>query len=275
MYEENFLSKTLRSFAEEKKWTLRSEYIYGDIDGILFTGSDELKEKLFLTPVPGITAEQKTGLFEVIEANRDAMRLTGYALMNGFLCIRIKNSFWLKPIDLEFILNSLTGFLKDLNINMVGICQKCGKPGAELINLVQNRCCYMHEDCARTVRSRPLHPNAAAILSDRLHGDFMVFPDGSVESRLKGVTFDNRQQLILNLKPRQILKMVHEKENPVDKNIISVFGSKGIIGRLPGEISGELAAKMDSGEQFQCFVVEISGSGNSSLDVIVRIEKSN
>jgi len=151
MYSENFISKKLKTFAEQNEWLISGEYIYGEEQGVLFSGLDGKGEKIFITPVPGITQEQQDELFDNLEENKTTMKLTDYTITDDFLCIRVKDSMQLKSDDIEFILALLVGTLQDLNIITVGRCQECGKMDAETENFVYDLYCYMHEECAKNL----------------------------------------------------------------------------------------------------------------------------
>ncbi len=148
MYSENTISKKFRVFADKNEWLISGEYIYGDEQGYLFSGLDGKGEKIFLTPVPAITDDQKAELFAALEKNRATMKLASYAIADDFLCVRIKDSARLKTDDLEFIIALLVGTLQDLSIVTAGRCQECGKMGADTEDFVYDLYCYMHKDCA-------------------------------------------------------------------------------------------------------------------------------
>lgn len=149
MYSENFVSKKLKTFAQKNDWLVSGEYIYGEEQGYLFTGMDSKGQKTFITPVPGITDEQKAELFEVLAKNKQTMKLDEFEVSDDFLCIRIKDSMSLKPDELDFILALLVGSIQEVGIVAVDRCQECGKMDAGHENFIYDLYCYMHEDCAR------------------------------------------------------------------------------------------------------------------------------
>ena len=83
MYSENFVSKKLKTFAQKNDWLVSGEYIYGEEQGYLFTGMDSKGQKTFITPVPGITDEQKAELFEVLAKNKQTMKLEKNVRISG------------------------------------------------------------------------------------------------------------------------------------------------------------------------------------------------
>lgn len=145
---ENLISKKMRIFAERNDWMIRDSYIYGKEQGHLFTGIDGKGIKSFITPVPGILRDQTDELMQLLEKNSSTMRLEGYDITDGFLCIRIKDSTSLKTDDIEFILALLSGILSDLSIVTANRCQECGELGADKETYMYDLFCYMHDDCA-------------------------------------------------------------------------------------------------------------------------------
>lgn len=152
MYNENLLSKKLRTFAERNEWLISGEYIYGDEQGYLFSGMESKGQKTFITPVPGIDEEQVKDLFSALDKNSSTIKLKEYDVTDDFLCIRIKDSVSLKSEDIEFILALLVGIMQDLTIVTAGRCQECGKLGAENEDFLYDLYCYMHTGCAEKIK---------------------------------------------------------------------------------------------------------------------------
>jgi hypothetical protein len=153
MYSENSISKKFKTFAEKNEWLISGEYIYGDEQGYLFSGLDGQGEKIFLTPVPGITEDQQSELFAALDKNKGTLKLTKYAVTDDFLCVRIKDTAKLNSDELEFILALLVGTLQDLDIVTVGRCQECGKMDADNEDFMFDLYCYMHKECAEKFKT--------------------------------------------------------------------------------------------------------------------------
>lgn len=176
MYSENFVSKKLKAFAEKNDWLISGEYIYGEEQGYLFSGLDGKNQKTFITPVPGITEEQQTELFEALEKNRNTMKLTDFKVADDFLCIRIKDSMQLKSDDIEFIIALLVGILQELNITAVERCQGCLEMGVAEKNFLFELQCYMHEDCAKAVDDDMEDTESEGFVSEGIAGESILSP---------------------------------------------------------------------------------------------------
>ncbi len=174
MYNENLLSKKMRTFAEKNDWLISGEYIYGSEQGYLFSGMEGKGQKTFITPVPGIEEAQVTELFDRLGKNSATMKLQEFDIADDFLCIRIKDSVSLKPEDIEFIIALLVGIMQELTIVTEGRCQVCGNLGADSEDFVYDLYCYMHRDCA-------------AQLKDELASDETVSGDGAEDAAEGGI----------------------------------------------------------------------------------------
>ena len=68
-----------------------------------------------------------------------------------------------------------------------------------------------------------------------------------IETRLKGVTFSNRQEVIAQLHPGEPVRLRREPANPFDRNAIQVVTSTGqVVGYLDRHLAGNLAPQMDA-----------------------------
>lgn len=202
MYSENFVSKKLKTFAQKNDWLVSGEYIYGEEQGYLFTGMDSKGQKTFITPVPGITDEQKAELFEVLAKNKQTMKLDEFEVSDDFLCIRIKDSMSLKPDELDFILALLVGSIQEVGIVAVDRCQECGKMDAGHENFIYDLYCYMHEDCARHLgdidegmaakdnedRSEDSNEDSSEYTDENSESDVAASDDDSNDAGTKGMS---------------------------------------------------------------------------------------
>lgn len=201
MYSENFISKKLRAFAQKNDWLISGEYIYGEESGFLFTGMDSKKEKTFITPVPGITPDQESELFELLKKNENTMKLSAYEITDDFLSIRIKDSISLKPEDIEFILALLTGALQEINVVAVNRCQECKELNTSTTNFIYDLYCYLHDECAKIytdeISSSQTNSNSPEnVLSDEITDDINSDEEGQSDSTNQAVTGES----VLNLK---------------------------------------------------------------------------
>lgn len=66
------------------------------------------------------------------------------------------------------------------------------------------------------------------------------------ETRVAGVSFDNRQQLVARLKHGEPIQLIREPNNPHDPNAIAVKRGTGEqLGYVPAYLAAELAQEID------------------------------
>jgi hypothetical protein len=145
---EKLVSHKMIRFARKNNWLVSGEYIYGEEQNFLFTGMDSKKQKSFITPVPGITQDQIDDLLALLEKNKSIMKLDEYEIADDFLCIRIHNSFSLKPDHIDFSLALLTSSMQQVSIVATDRCQVCKELGAGSTGFVYDLYCSMHDKCA-------------------------------------------------------------------------------------------------------------------------------
>lgn len=92
-------------------------------------------------------------------------------------------------------------------------------------------------------------------------------------SKVVGVTVDNRQQIAKNLYAGQTLKLVREPYNSYDKNAIAILAGSNKIGYLSKEIASSLAYKMDEGTLYYCKVSAVTGGGSYNYGVNIKIDE--
>ena len=85
-------------------------------------------------------------------------------------------------------------------------------------------------------------------------------------SKVRGVTFDDRQDTVSSLGEGESLALVREPENPHDPNAVAVFtepGDPGTKARQVGFLAREIASRvgpfMDSGGKAEAVVTEVTG----------------
>lgn len=93
-------------------------------------------------------------------------------------------------------------------------------------------------------------------------------------TKLAGVTFDGRQQVIRCLVPGQQLRFVREPNNPYDSNAINVMTMSGLsVGFIAKDKNSQLAYDLDHGKRFNVKVASISGGGfDCSYGVNIQVD---
>lgn len=100
--------------------------------------------------------------------------------------------------------------------------------------------------------------------------------DLSMETRVVGVTYDNRQSVIADMEKNEHVLLVREPENPVDDNAVGVKRINGRqIGYLPRELAAKLAPRLDAhGKPVSAMVTAILGRDYIDGTLGVRIRFS-
>lgn len=93
----------------------------------------------------------------------------------------------------------------------------------------------------------------------------------SINTKIVGVTVDNRQKYIKSCHKNQKLDLVREPQNEYDKNAIAVYCNENKVGYLKKELAFEIANKIDNGANLECRVVGVSGGGDYNYGLNVRI----
>lgn len=92
-------------------------------------------------------------------------------------------------------------------------------------------------------------------------------------TKIVGVTFENRQELLADLAVGQQLNLVHEKDNPHDAYAIAVYADGAKLGYLKRNIARHLAENFDNGVDYQAVVVQVTGSIDQNLGANIFIQK--
>lgn len=92
-------------------------------------------------------------------------------------------------------------------------------------------------------------------------------------TKVVGVTFEDRQQLVEQLAAGQGLELRREQENPYDENAVAVFADNGQVGYLKRSIARHLAPNFDKGVPYQAMVVQVTGSAEKNWGVNIFIQR--
>jgi len=80
-----------------------------------------------------------------------------------------------------------------------------------------------------------------------------VLPDFAV----RGITFDNRQQIIAELEENMLLELSPEPENPYDPNAVAILFEGEKIGYIPREYSAYISSLLQQGIKLYITVLRI------------------
>jgi len=117
-----------------------------------------------------------------------------------------------------------------------------------------------------------LFADAARILA---RGEYEGIADAeSFHTKLAGVTFDGRQEVVARLEPDAHLRVERQPDNEHDSNAIALFDAVGdLIGYLNRRLAAALAPAIDGGADYDVTVTEVTGRGevDGSLGVNILV----
>lgn len=91
-------------------------------------------------------------------------------------------------------------------------------------------------------------------------------------TKLRGVSFEERQSLIAGLKEGAILALSREPNNPADANAIACFTAEGEkLGYLSRQIAAQLAPLMDLGATYHAELTQITGEDGENRGVNILV----
>ncbi|MDQ2680509.1 MAG: DEAD/DEAH box helicase [Candidatus Eremiobacteraeota bacterium] len=101
-------------------------------------------------------------------------------------------------------------------------------------------------------------------------GDADAFP-----TKLVGVSFEGRQDLIAGLQPGNELTLVRQPENPHDANAIAVLFGSLHVGFIHRQMAKHLASKIDAGVRYHVRVENVTGGNGKNFGVNVFVQRES
>ncbi len=92
-------------------------------------------------------------------------------------------------------------------------------------------------------------------------------------TKIVGVTFEGRQDLIAGLEPGQTLEFVRQPDNAFDANAVAVHFGRLHLGFVRKAIAARIAPNIDAGERYRAEVKHITGGGKRSVGVNIWVER--
>lgn len=92
-------------------------------------------------------------------------------------------------------------------------------------------------------------------------------------TKLRGVSFDDRQAAIAALSPGESLQLLREANNPADANAVACYTADGaMLGYLSRAIAAQLAPLMDLGARYLAKVEQVTGEADQThgVNILVR-----
>jgi single-stranded-DNA-specific exonuclease len=93
-------------------------------------------------------------------------------------------------------------------------------------------------------------------------------------TKVVGVTFEGRQEVVAQLVPGEEVFLRREPQNPYDPHAVQVVRRDGaVVGYLSSALAGRLAPRLDRGARYRATVTAVTGGGERSLGVNLRLEQ--
>ncbi|MBC5799076.1 MAG: DEAD/DEAH box helicase [Candidatus Eremiobacteraeota bacterium] len=92
-------------------------------------------------------------------------------------------------------------------------------------------------------------------------------------TKIVGVSFEGRQNVVAGLLPGNALALVREPDNLHDANAVAVRFGLLHLGYLRREIAHRLAANLDRGDRYAASVGSITGGGARHVGVNIRVQR--
>src|ERR1039458_5025224 len=130
---------------------------------------------------------------------------------------------------------------------------------------------------------KPRVESPAAAFPDELYAKLDEFldrdPYASIgdsfgfNTKIVGVTFEGRQDLIAGLQPGQELELVRQPDNAFDPNAVAVHFGRLQLGFVRKPIAARIAPNIDAGERYRAEVRHVTGGGTRSVGVNIWVSR--
>lgn len=99
---------------------------------------------------------------------------------------------------------------------------------------------------------------------------------GAFYTKVVGVTFEGRQDIVKALRAGDVLALRREPDNPHDPHAVKVLTESGAqIGYLSGRVASRLAPSMDTGARYTANVTQVTGGGDRAWGVNLYVRREN
>jgi single-stranded-DNA-specific exonuclease len=109
-----------------------------------------------------------------------------------------------------------------------------------------------------------------------LRDPYSTIGDASVfNSKLVGVSFEGRQDVISGLQAGSELELERQPDNPYDPNAIAVRYGNLQVGFIRREIATHLAPRIDAGARYRARIASLTGGGEKHRGVNILVERDS
>lgn len=118
-----------------------------------------------------------------------------------------------------------------------------------------------------------LFQNAITYLSDDFYRN--IADKEEFYTKVAGVTFEDRQQVVAGLYEGERLNLLRELNNPYDSNAVKVETAVGVqVGYLNARLAKHVAPLIDCGERYLVFVSQVTGGGEKNYGANIIVQKA-
>ena len=93
-------------------------------------------------------------------------------------------------------------------------------------------------------------------------------------TKIVGVSFEGRQDVVAGLVPGQRLDLAREPDNPFDRSAVAVRFGTLALGYVRKEIARRIAPNLDAGERYDATVGSVTGGGARNVGVNIHVRRS-
>ena len=152
----------------------------------------------------------------------------------------------------------------------------------EMNNYKGNSCVQMKVESIKS-HYEPDDPLAPLSFTDELFRDGEIWLEDDCYrdiinreqfyTKVVGVTFENRQEVIKNINTGEALALRREPNNPFDNRAIGVYYKNSSIGYLKVSLANNLFSIMDKGTRYQAYVTQVTGQNRDTLGVNICVQR--
>lgn len=92
-------------------------------------------------------------------------------------------------------------------------------------------------------------------------------------TKLVGVTYENRQQLLSEIPEGDKLELRRERDNAHDSNAIAVYWQGRQAGYLNARLARKIAPVLDNGVEYSAYLTQITGQGKNTLGANICVRR--
>lgn len=138
----------LKEFAAMKGWRIEKNTAYGEENGYLFTLVDGQGFKIFASPLPSISEDNRRDILDYLDKNKEKLKISEFMFDNKVLIIKFKETLTSTKVEtMDTLLKELTDFLRSKDVKGKESCIFCGNDGAEQTVYIDNIMYSAHVEC--------------------------------------------------------------------------------------------------------------------------------